>query len=604
MKSHIAEYLEYYCSLERPGYAVLVTGAWGIGKTFQVKECIPDEKRYYVSLFGVQTVEQLHAEVFAVASPVISKADATMRKVADAAANAGGVFGFAGAVPSILNAVLRRKIKPDRTLVFDDLERSELELKDALGAINSYVEQQGFKVVVIAHDEKMTNDFLQMKEKTFGQTIRAEPQIESAFDFFLSEVSEDSSRDFISLHKSSLVSLFEGSGEKSLRILRHLVDDLARIHSLLCDEHLANSRAILDLIKLFSAFDIEVRNGSLLEDDLRNRTGVKVSYLYESRKVTNNPNVKPRLVISDAKYPAVDLESGLLNDECLISMLIEGRYNEQILHNSLSNSVYFLKPEDAAPWKIVINFCELEDEVVEKAQLKIEKQFSSREVTESGELLHIFALKMMMAENGAFDGSIEDVCAQCKAYVDDLKNTGRLPQCGTDWRWKDEFETGHESFAYWVSELAKPHFDEIRNHLIHSREQVLVERFPEICAELMSRMKSDPHSFFNMISQTNNGNNTYALIPVFTGMQPKVFVHAWLSSPHSNWRTINSAIRNRYTVNRLDAELVSEKEWALAVYHELNASAAEAKGLAALRIKRIIPEVLRQLAEEQATSTP
>jgi hypothetical protein len=64
LPTHLEDYLGHYLSLDKPGYAVLVTDEWGAGKTYQVKGLIPQADRYYVSLFGVQTVEQIHAEVF------------------------------------------------------------------------------------------------------------------------------------------------------------------------------------------------------------------------------------------------------------------------------------------------------------------------------------------------------------------------------------------------------------------------------------------------------------------------------------------------------------------------------------------------------------
>ena len=36
--SHLIQYLDYYIKLENPGYAVMVTGDWGVGKTYQVKK--------------------------------------------------------------------------------------------------------------------------------------------------------------------------------------------------------------------------------------------------------------------------------------------------------------------------------------------------------------------------------------------------------------------------------------------------------------------------------------------------------------------------------------------------------------------------------------
>ncbi|MEO1603432.1 MAG: P-loop NTPase fold protein, partial [Pseudomonadota bacterium] len=53
LTTHLEEYLAHYQTLENPGYAVLVTGEWGSGKTHQIKQVIPDAERYYVSLFGI-----------------------------------------------------------------------------------------------------------------------------------------------------------------------------------------------------------------------------------------------------------------------------------------------------------------------------------------------------------------------------------------------------------------------------------------------------------------------------------------------------------------------------------------------------------------------
>lgn len=36
----LESYLAYYEARHKPGYAVLVTGAWGVGKTFQVQKAL------------------------------------------------------------------------------------------------------------------------------------------------------------------------------------------------------------------------------------------------------------------------------------------------------------------------------------------------------------------------------------------------------------------------------------------------------------------------------------------------------------------------------------------------------------------------------------
>lgn len=279
LSSHLNDYISYYKSLDAPGYAVLVTGEWGTGKTHQVKQCIPEAERYYVSLFGLQTVEQLHAEVYAVASPRIAKAKAALNKVSEGVAGVGGPFALANLTPSVFNAVFKQELKTDRTLIFDDLERSNLALKDVLGAINGYVEQQGFRVVVITHDEKMAEEFLQWKEKTFGQTIRVEPQVKEAMNSDLAGIKNIEAKHFLAKHREVILGVFESSNLKSLRILRHVIEDIERLFSCLSDKHLTNPDAMLELVGLFSALDIEIRNSTLDAKALRNRRGITSGHL-------------------------------------------------------------------------------------------------------------------------------------------------------------------------------------------------------------------------------------------------------------------------------------------------------------------------------------
>lgn len=133
--SHLQEYLQYYLSVKEPGYAVLVTGPWGTGKTYQVRRAVQEDCSLYISLYGVPSVDQLHTEVVAAAYPNVQRAS----KAAELVKGFGGVGALAGGAANLLGTYLRKEIETEKTLIFDDLERSRIPLEDLLGAINSYV---------------------------------------------------------------------------------------------------------------------------------------------------------------------------------------------------------------------------------------------------------------------------------------------------------------------------------------------------------------------------------------------------------------------------------------------------------------------------------
>lgn len=597
MSTHLEEYLAYYRDLEAPKYAVLVTGEWGTGKTYQVKKCIPEDGRYYISLFGVQTVEELHAEVLAIASPRFSKLNERLETVSDIGASVPFPFSLAGTAPNIVNAILKRDLEPNKILIFDDLERSNINQKDLLGAINSYVER-GFRVIVIVHDKKMSKKFHGKKEKIFGQTVRVQPQIREAMDSFLSDVDEPKDKQFLATHRAAILDIFKSSEEKSLRILRHVVEDIQRLTKCLTDTHLNNVDAMHELVQLFSAFDIETRVARIGKEALNNRNYVSSEYYVREQINQDEEMPKPSLMEADERYATIDMEGNLLSDKVLVAMFIDGRYPKDEIRRSLDNSAHFIKPAEVAPWKIVISFDSLDDKTVKGGRIRMEKQFSDRSVTNSGEMLHIFALKIMMAENDIDDKAIEIVAVECKTYIDDLLKSGNLPPRELDWRWRDEFSGSYDGQAYWVSDIAKPHFKKLLDYLISTREKAFENQFPKILADFLTMIGSDSRQFYEAVSQSHadvENNNPYELIPILHQMPAEEFVDKWLGSPVGNWRYTALALDSRYSYGRIDNDLSAEKDWAVEVRKLLEKHADAAEGFRALRIRRMISKELKAL---------
>lgn len=599
--THLNEYLSYYSSLDAPGYAVLVTGAWGTGKTYQVLECLPKDKRIYVSLYGVQSVAQVHAEVFAAAHPKMATARGFFDRFKGKDVGAMGVTIPLGFVPEIANVFLRNEVRSDRILIFDDLERSNLELSEVLGAINSYVEHKEFRVVVIAHenDKLVSDDFRSVKEKTFGQTLLVQPQVDKALDQFLNNIKISAARDFATKHKAQVLGVFLSSGVKSLRVLRHAVEDISRLHSVLKEDHLRNAEAMIELVQLFTALNVEVRSSRLTEKDLRNRRGSRIGHNMRVRMKDGDKHETPPFVTSSDRYSAVDLEAGILNDDVLVSMLVQGKYPLNDIQCSMDNSPHFLVPGEVPPWKVVIQFDELDDETVEEARQCMEQQFRKREVTDSGEMLHIFCLRMMMAENGISERTVDQVVDESMAYINDLLNERRLPPRGSDWRWYDEFSRSHGGFAYWVSDANADHFRAIWDHLVAAREEALRQTFPEVQKALLNMVREDSKAFFEAVSPTNNGHNPYAMIPLLHEIPASDFVDAWLAGKQENWRNVDHALQNRFSHGQLERDLQDEKNWALEILRELDARSKKETGFRALRILRLRPRVLIELAQSE-----
>lgn len=588
------QYLKYFKSLDAPGYAVLVTGDWGVGKTYQIQEYLSDE-HYYVSLFGLTSVDEIHASVLSEVDPKLAKIVEVCSEFRQASEPAGGLYAALGNIaPTAISAVLRKKIKPDKVLVFDDLERSCLNPKDLLGVINTYVEHYGCRVVVITHDDKLEKKFKKSKEKLFGQTILITPQVTEAFEKFVSDTKEPIFQTFANSHKDGIIHLFHESGAKSLRVLRHIVEDLKRLHRILSDDHLGNTEAMAKLVYLFCALNVEVRTGKLGESDLKNREGCITSYRLQQHADQGDPPQPPKLASSNEKYSFTELDdSNLLNDNVLVQMLIEGQYLEDEIRGSLNNSSYFQKPDDAPPWKIICDLLYHDDGTVKAAAEKMQKQFDGREITEPGEMLHMFALKMMMSAEGIRPEKYDEIVDSCKTYINDLLLAGKLPP----WEPRESFMPrldGFGNYGYWVKGEYEKQFREIQEHLLKMRGKALEDQLPDIAHDLLELVRTDGKKFFEQVSHTNYCENPYMSIPVLRHIDPSEFVDAWLESPPGNWHLIYYALKGRYfsDIGEHGEKLVTERPWVSQVIEVLKSRIDKSGGFRSLQIRLAIQNLL------------
>ncbi|TCJ24701.1 hypothetical protein E0X81_01750 [Halomonas sp. GDM18] len=586
MANSLTTYLDYYNSLSKPGYAVLVTGEWGVGKTYQVLNHIKKKDRYYISLFGVGSVEQIDAEMVALCNPKLSKLSSSFGAVSNAATNLGGAFSFANIPSSAFNAVFKQNIRPDRVLIFDDFERSALSVKLLLGVVNQYVEHYGFQVIIIAHDEDLKESVRFYKEKVIGQTIEVTANCSDVYNTFCSNLVDGSSRDFISSFKDQVIELFSESGVVSLRVLRHVIEDLVRLRKCLRDEDLNNNDLMSNLIGLFVVFDIEVRKGNVLCVDVQNRSPYS--------PVTNNDESSEVSVISNLnkKYSSVDMHSTLLRNDTLVSVFFMGEFDSLSIQRDIDSSVYNPSTADKSPWQILSSFDDLDDEIIEVARINLNKQFSDRSVCDSGEMLHIFALKMFMVDSGVELGNVQSVKTACKCYIDDLKRKGELPPREKHERWYLSFHGSHNGIKYWVQSSYQVEFNEVLSYLIKSREEVLFNDAHRIWLELKHKMHHDSIGFLSSLSSNNHGVEGYQTIPILKMIDPDEFIDAWMQAPKENWRNITFALSFRYSHLKINRYLSEEREWARILYFNLNRLAEENDGFQALRIRRAMPNTL------------
>ena len=108
-----------------------------------------------------------------------------------------------------------------------------MKTKDLLGVLNHYIEDLMIRVIIISNEEKLKPGFATFKEKIIGQAIQVSPQVTDAYEAFVSELDTSESKSFVTSQRELILRLFADSACRSLRMLRHVLHDLSRLHNLL-----------------------------------------------------------------------------------------------------------------------------------------------------------------------------------------------------------------------------------------------------------------------------------------------------------------------------------------------------------------------------------
>lgn len=204
--SELNEYILHYLKEDRTKSAIMLTAGWGTGKSYYIQnELIPfleKEKGNHscivVSLYGLSDVDELSKSLyFETKMKILTKK--TLRFAAGKVivkTVAKGLTSLAGIDLSMSDKDLKKLYESvdltGKLVIFEDIERSRLDILEVLGYTYNLVEQDAVKVLLVANEDAIlkyddsepdkdgkthkipdenTVIYLETKEKTVSDTI-------------------------------------------------------------------------------------------------------------------------------------------------------------------------------------------------------------------------------------------------------------------------------------------------------------------------------------------------------------------------------------------------------------------------------------------------
>lgn len=300
---HIEEFLNNYLNEEQsPDYAVLITGCWGSGKTYfirqylggdrkEIKDWLTDCVKYtvvYVSLFGLKNRDEIDKKIQEVFRPKLGlrklfchpNAVSLVGNLAVVAVGAKiGTAAIAAGAPAasvVLPAAIAtgravgeslkffsddflKKIRIDKknykklVVVFDDVERADMPLPELLGYLNDYVEHLHVPCILLAdkdrweeaqkcqEDKSTLHHLSSTKEKVIGKEFQIQTTFDDVWNCWFNEehhILGNDAYNFLKDYRGIVANVFDASGVPNFRSLKHSLIDFQRFIKNISKENL------------------------------------------------------------------------------------------------------------------------------------------------------------------------------------------------------------------------------------------------------------------------------------------------------------------------------------------------------------------------------
>lgn len=422
------EYLNYFVTSQNPNFAVMLKGKWGAGKTYFIRGVIEEWENAQVIEEGDVNLKSIYVSLNGVAKK-IEIIESLKAKISPFLYSKGAKFAtdiFKGFIKSTLKidfdydndnkadgslninfdpiSIFKSsndKIKGNRILIFDDVERCKIPLDELYGFINDFVEHSQCKVILISDEDKIDEEHTKdskfkypvFKEKIIGQTFEIKPDTEKAIDFFLDSVASEIKPHLIA-YKDLIIKTFDISKKENLRVIQRAIYDFERLFNFTDKELSKDEEKYKELIKNFLSYFLiyflEFKTGN---EDI---TSFQQTQFFSDDKSDNKYTQYDEIV---ATYSLLH-STKLFTPFSLIDFIKNGDYNDIV--SEINNSSIYAKGNVEKDWERLWYWQLLDDDVFLSLLNNVSTSFFTTEDFHITEILHISGILFSLIDNKLF----------------------------------------------------------------------------------------------------------------------------------------------------------------------------------------------------------
>ena len=281
----------------------------------------------YMSLYGISNLEEISKKIFIETTQLMDKNlkkfmnshnQSTISEYAKTGLDMANFFGVTQNGDKLDYGEFFST--DDKILCFDDLERANVDVIDILGYINNFVEHDHIKTIIICNEKELAtklkssnlemktfiatylldkegdltkvsdkpmvekiqdtiehvfdkaNDYERIKEKLIGETFEYAPEFTYIINGLLMRYENDSELiRFLRENTRLIISTFNKSGTRNLRILKHALNDFKKVFDMVNKNYPNTDQRVLQTMLIFTiAVSFEIKAGKITKDKFIN----------------------------------------------------------------------------------------------------------------------------------------------------------------------------------------------------------------------------------------------------------------------------------------------------------------------------------------------
>lgn len=552
---HITQYLDHYCfKMVKPGFAVLIKGDWGSGKTWFIKNYIKDKSKddfLYLSLYGLNDPRDIDDTIFEKIHPVLSsKPIVLVGKLFKSALRLGLKIDLGSesnvdvntSIPDISISDFTKRLA-SKIIIFDDLERNNILPISLLGYINTFVEHQKLKVILVGDETKLISkeaiDYSETKEKIIGHTFNIIPIVKDALNYFITEIKDEKCKTLLLSTESKILKLFNTISYNNLRDLRQSLLSFEYLFIHIDDKFKEDTEYFEKLLMAYCYLSIELKANKVTSQNWYDAIEVFFYKELSQKEFLKLSKEEQDKIKETASFNYLFNRYNIPLGNLLFEIIFNGIINPIDINKSIENSHYFKAKNQSLLSRFLTTWRSLNNVEFETTYQDIIKEFNELKYCHPAEIMQFTDIMILFIDWELIPLKKEELVQFVSTKLEEMISKNKLIEFDFGNGFPEEFggvglsrRDTKEFNAVWEKLISKL---KIFKHTNNENDiKKMVESFPNSFGEFNKSLLYFEHS-------GKFGNDT-----ILNFIDANIFLMKFLLIPNESKKYFIGSLKNRY----------------------------------------------------------